>query len=114
MALKQRTKAFADKLVEDESLSQTDAYLMTHKTNDRATARVNASQLLTKPEVQIYMETHVNAARSKIVQLAKSDNEKIALSASQDILDRSFGKALTKTNNLNFNVNVEQALDNLI
>lgn len=114
MTMKKKTIAFADALINNPRLSGTTAYLVTHETDNRASARVNASQLLAKPEVQIYMQKHVDKAKKKIVQLVDSDREEIALKASESILDRNLGKALTRTNSLNVDISIETALNQLI
>mgnify|MGYP006136718815 CR=1 FL=1 len=99
LGLKPKTKEFVDKLIEDPKISQTEAYIQTHSTNSRETARANASSLLTKTNVQIYKDSAVKKAKRKIVALVDSGNDNIALKASQDILDRTEGKAVQKTEN---------------
>lgn len=92
--MKQKTKAFADELLANPKLSQTEAYIRTHSTTNRKSASVSASKLLAKPSVSIYMEEHVSRARQRIVSLVDSaTKEDIQLRASQDILDRMHGKA---------------------
>lgn len=112
--IKKNTKAFADILLRDGKISAQKAYLMTHETENKATARVNASQLLSKPEVQIYMEQHVDKAKAKVVELIDSDDQSIALRASDSVLDRNLGRPLTRTNNVNISVSIEEALNSLI
>lgn len=111
--MKPKTKAFVDLLISNPKLSQQDAYLQTHKTENKAAARVNASKLLSKPSVQIYKQIHIDKAKRRIVQLVDSDKEEIALKASESILDRELGKALSRTNNVNLNINLEEALNSL-
>jgi predicted ATPase len=96
LGLKPRSKAFLDLLLEDPTLSQTEAYIRTHETNDRATARARASEIATKSSAMIYKDSAVGKAKRRIVQLVNSDNESIALKASQDIIDRTSGKAVQK------------------
>lgn len=93
LRLKPKTKQMADLLMSNPELSQTKAYLQTHNTNNVDTARTEASKTLSKPNVQIYMDKHINKAKTRIVELIDSDKPDIALRASQDILDRSHGKA---------------------
>jgi len=112
--MKPKTKAFVDLTLANPKLSNTEAYLMTHETTSKATARANASELMSKPAVQIYKQAHVNKAKNKIVELVGSNREDIALKASESILDRELGKPLARTNSLNLNVNLEDALNNLV
>lgn len=91
--IKPRTKAFADKLLQDPGISQTQAWIDTHKTNNPRAASVESSRTLAKPSLQIYMQNHINKAKTRIVDLVDSDKPDIALRASQDILDRTHGKA---------------------
>lgn len=93
LKIRPRTKAFADTLLADPTISQTQAYLATHQTDNVRAAAVEASKTLTKPNVQIYMQNHVNKAKTKIVSLLDADKPDIALRAAQDILDRTHGKA---------------------
>jgi len=106
LKLKPKTKAFVDKLIEEPKLSQTEAYIQTHETNNRDTAKVEASKLLTKPNVQIYKDSAVIKAKKRIVALVDSDNENIAIKASQDIIDRVEGKAVQKNESTQRTVNV--------
>lgn len=112
--MKKKTKAFADKLIGNSKISATQAYLDTHETESRLTAAQNASQLLRKPEVQIYMQNHVDQAKQTVVKLMKSRKDEIRLKASQDIMDRNYGKPLTRTNTINLNISIEEALNRLI
>lgn len=120
--MKPKTKAFADALAADPKLSQTDAYLMTHETQTRTTAAQNASQLLRKPTVQLYLEKHRDLARKTQVNILQKANKKqddlawqtLASNVAEKVLDRTDGKPLTTTNNLNININVEEALNSLI
>jgi len=106
LRIKPRTKAYVDKLLDNPSMSQTQAYIETHDTNSRKTAVVEASKLLSKPNVAIYKDSAVRKAKSRIVSLVDSDNENIALKASQDIIDRTEGKAGHKDEQLSRTVHV--------
>lgn len=108
-----KTKKFADKLLKEPKISHTRAYLETHQTDNKKTANVNAAKLLSQPNVQIYMDSHVTKATEKVVKLIGSRREEIALRASQDVLDRTHGKPLVKTSNANFNINIQDALNEL-
>ena len=90
--MKQRTKAFIDKLALDPKISATKAYLETHETTNSASARASASKLLASPNVRLYMEEHVYKARNRIVDLIDSEKEEIALRASDSVLDRQLGR----------------------
>ena len=107
LGIKPRTKAMVDKLLEDPKLSQTEAYIQTHETNNRKVANIEASKLLAKPSVQIYKASAVSKAKRRIVSLVDSDNENIALKASQDIIDRTEGKAGHKDGDVSRTVRVE-------
>lgn len=106
LRIKPKTKAMVDKLLNDEKLSQTQAYIDTHNTSNRRTAAIAASKLLQKPNVQIYKDSAIRKAKTKIVSLVDSGNEQIALKASQDILDRTEGKAAIKTEHTSKTVHV--------
>jgi hypothetical protein len=94
--MKPKTKAFLDKVASNEKISATQAYIETHATTNRASARASASKILAKPSAQIYLDSHRLKARNKIVELVDSDRPQVALKASESILDRDFGKPLQR------------------
>lgn len=102
MALKENSKRILDIIASDPSKNQTQAYKAIHPNASDNTARNNASQLLKKPEAQIYLQKHIEKASNKIVELVNNDKPDIALRASQDILDRTQGKATIKTESTNY------------
>lgn len=106
LRIKPNTKAMVDKLLANPGMSQTQAYIETHQTNNRVVARNEASKLLAKPSVAIYKASHIKKAKSRIVSLVDSDNESIALKASQDIIDRTEGKAQQKDGDVSRTVHV--------
>jgi hypothetical protein len=106
--MKPKTKAFADKIINDKKISNTQAYLDTHRTESRKVANVEASKLMAKPSVQIYLKRHEQLAKNKIVSLLGAKDE-TALKAAQDILDRNLGKSIQRqqTTNTNLNLNID-------
>ena len=104
--IKPKTKAFVDKLLDNPTMTQTDAYIETHETNNKKTASKQASKLLQSPAVIGYKQSAVSKAKKRIVALVNSDNENIALKASQDIIDRNEGKAVQKNESTQRTVNV--------
>lgn len=97
LRLKPKTKQFIDELLNNPKISQTEAYIRTHRTENRSTAGSRASELVKKRSVQIYSNATVGRAKKRIASLIDTTNESIALKASQDILDRTEGKAIQKT-----------------
>lgn len=106
LRLKPNTIAMLELMENNPKLSQTEAYKLTHKTDNNNTAAVEASRLLRSPNVQIYKDSAIKKAKRRIVQLVDSDNEQIAIKASQDILDRTEGKAAQKTEHTSRTVEV--------
>ena len=92
MALKPKSIAVLDELIANPKMTQAEAYAKHHKSNNITTARNNASQLIKKPEAQIYLLKHIDKAKKRVVQLVDSVKEDIALKASDSILDRALGK----------------------
>lgn len=113
--MKPKTKAFADELIKDPKISQTEAYIRTHITTNRDSARNSASELMAKPSVQIYLKKHVQMAKRTMVSLAGDDRVKSGdrIKAAQDILDRTLGKAVqrTESENKNVNMNIEASTE---
>lgn len=91
--LTRKQKAFADELIRNPRQSATQAVLKTYGTTKDYVAKNIASENLTKPNIQVYLDEHAQKAQSRVVQLVDSEKEDIALRASVDILDRVHGKA---------------------
>jgi hypothetical protein len=90
--------------------------MRTHQTTNRKSAGVSASKLLKKPNVSSYLEKHVNSARKRVVALVDgAGKEEIQLRASQDILDRTFGKPTSRTeaivSGVQLNIDITSALE---
>ena len=94
MALKTNSKRILDVMISKPNLNQSEAYKTIHPTASDVTARNNASQLLKKPEAQIYIQKHIDKATNTIVSLLEADKDDIKLRAATDILDRTQGKAV--------------------
>ena len=107
LRIKPKTKAFVDELLNNPTISQTEAYIRTHETESRVTARNAAARLLQKPAVIGYKDSAVGKAKRKIVSLVDSENESIALKASESIIDRVEGKAVQKSEHINRTVEVK-------
>lgn len=105
--IRPKTKALFDEMINNPTITQQEAYIKTHKTNNKNTANVEASKLLNSPKYEIYKANAVGKAKRRIVSLVDSDNEQIALKASQDIIDRTEGKATQKTESINKTVEVK-------
>lgn len=112
LGISEKTKAFYDEMIDNPNIGQVNAYKKTHDTSKQTnpnTAAVNASRLLRNDKYQIYKASVVGKAKKRIASLVDSENENIALKASQDIIDRTEGKATQKTENTSNVVHV--ALD---
>lgn len=96
LRLKPNTVKMLELMESEKGISQTEAYIRTHRTNNRHAASVEASKLLAKPSVRIYSQASLTKAKRRVVQLVQSSNEGIALKAAQDIIDRQEGKAVQK------------------
>lgn len=104
ICMKPKTKKFLNQLIYNPKISATQAYLDTHNTTNRASARASASKLLATPNVQLYMQEHVFKARDRIIELIDSSKEEVALRASESVLDRQLGKPIQSINTSNKSV----------
>lgn len=95
--LTRKQKAFADELINNPKQSNASAIMKTYNTTDTATASQMALENLNKPNIQLYLNQHVDKAKTRVVELVDSKREDIALRASQDILDRNLGKSVNRT-----------------
>lgn len=93
MTLKANSKRILDIIASQPGINQADAYRQVHPTASDNTARNNASQLMKKPEAQIYLQKHIEKAKNTIVELLDSEKDEIRLKSADSILDRSLGKA---------------------
>lgn len=107
LKLKPKSKAVLDEILNNPKISKTEAYMKVHSTNNRNTARAAVAKLTAKPSAKIYSDRAVGKAKRRIVELVDSSNESIAVKASQDILDRTEGKAIQRSENLNRTVEVK-------
>lgn len=116
-----KTKQSVDLILNDPTINQTDAYLVSHPTATRANAATHMSKLLKQPNVLAYMASKSDIAEKTIYQVltnAKKNKEsvnwqRLAKDAANDILDRVHGKPPITAHHTNINVNVEQALNSL-
>ncbi len=90
--LTRKQKAWADTYIANPKAPLTDIARQTYNVTEASTASEISRQNLKKPEIQIYLESHIDKAKSRIIQLIDSDREDIALRASQDVIDRTHGK----------------------
>lgn len=90
--MKTKTLAFLYEILTNPKISNTEAYIRTHRTTNRRSASVSASKLLAKPSVRAYLKENASYAEKKIVKLMNEANkEEVQLRAAQDILDRTCG-----------------------
>lgn len=88
-----KQKGFANRLLTDPKTSATQAAFDVYRVKNRHVAEQIAHENLRKPVVLQYMNQFADKAERRIIELTKSGNERIALDASKDVLDRSYGKA---------------------
>jgi hypothetical protein len=96
--LKKNSKDTLDIIAGQTKRNATAAYKETHPTATQKTAQAAVNKLLAKPEAQVYLQEHITKASNRIVELVDNEKPDIALRASQDVLDRSHGKAIQQVN----------------
>lgn len=95
--LKTNSQRVLDIIATQETRNASQAYKQVHPNASDITARVNAYKLLQKPSSQVYLQEHTTQAVNNILELANTArSELVRLNANQDILDRNFGKATIK------------------
>jgi uncharacterized membrane-anchored protein YjiN (DUF445 family) len=108
LGIRDNTKAFYDELIDNPKLGVRASYKKhIGDSTSELQASVNASRLKNSEKYEIYKASAVGKAKKRVVQLVGSTNESIALKASQDVLDRTTGKAIQKTENLSRVVEVK-------
>lgn len=108
LKISDKTQNFYDEVITNPKIKKREAYKkhISDSTSDMQ-ASVNASRLINSDKYQIYKDSAVSKAKKRIVSLVDSDNESIALKASQDIVDRTEGKAQQKDGDVSRTVKVE-------
>ncbi len=91
--LKANSKKVLDIIAGQKKRNAAKAYQEIHPEANKVTAFTNAYQLLKKPEATIYLQEHINKAKSTIVELMDSEKDEIRFKSSEAILDRELGKA---------------------
>lgn len=95
--LKTNSQRVLDIIATQETRNASKAYKEVYPLASDNTARNNVSQLLQKPSSQVYLQQHTSQAVNNILELANTArSELVRLNANQDILDRNFGKATIK------------------
>lgn len=101
-----KRKAIADEIIKDPTITAKEAAKRVDPTLTDFSAGVVGSRALNDERIVEYMEKHAVKAQKKVVKLMDSEKEEIALRASQDVLDRVYGKAIQRNENTNANINV--------
>lgn len=113
MALKTNSKKVLDVYAQQQKKNATQAYKQIYPNASDVTARTNAYKLMNKPESKIYLQQHIDKARETIVDLLQSEKDDIKLRSAIDILDRTQGKAVQRTevntSVLTLNIDLTQA-----
>lgn len=74
-------------------------------------AHTTANRLLKNEKVLSILNSAVEEAEGVIRGLMQSDDEKIALAASREVLDRTIGKPVQRSESVSVNITVESMLD---
>lgn len=113
MKLTRKQKAFAQHLLNNPKDSATEAAAQAYDIKKRHTAEQIAHENLRKPDIQLYLNEHVDKAKNRIVTLVDSQKEEIALRASDSILDRTLGKATQRTEQTTTTVSLSLSLKDI-
>lgn len=97
------------------------AYMEVHPNASPTTAESNVSQLLKKPEAQIYLQEHIKEAGETVVDVMRNARtrkesaqfQRLAKESAESIQDRELGKATQKTENTNTVVTLNLSLSDL-
>ncbi len=113
--LKANSKKVLDIIATQTKRDATKAYREVHPAAKPDSAKVAASQLLAKPEAQVYLKEHVNRATETVVELmTSSTKDDIRLRSAIDVLDRNHGRAVQKvqqtTTGISINIDLASAL----
>lgn len=99
--LKKNSKAVLDIIAGQKQRNAAQAYMKIHPNSNSLTAASNVSQLLAKPEAQLYLQEHKREAEETIVEVmqnarSKKENasfQRLAKDTADSIIDRLDGKA---------------------
>lgn len=107
--LTRKQKIFADEYLKTGNGTQSAKKAYNIKKKEWTTARAIGSENLTKPNVLEYLKENASIAASVIMELVQNEETPAAvrLGASKDVLDRAGYKPIERTQDVNFNINVE-------
>jgi len=112
--LTDKQKALEDLAIK-KGITRTEAAMQVYDCKNYSSAANVATSNLRKPQVQLYREKHILKAKNKVVQLIDSENEAIALKASDSVLDRTLGKPSQsiqmQSTNTNVNIDMKPSAD---
>lgn len=109
--LTRKQKAFADYLINNPKASATQAATQTYDIKGKSNvAEVIASQNLSRPSIQLYLDEHIQKAKEKIVTLVDSQKDEIALKASESILNRELGTPVARQEVRSTRINISLGL----
>lgn len=78
-----------------------------------ASASSYGSQLLKNPKVLAVLNKNVEGAERAIVDVMNTESGMTKLAAAKELLDRTIGKPIQRSENVNVNISVESMLDSL-
>lgn len=96
--LTRKQKAFADMIISQPKTSATEIVRQTYAVSDTNTAKSIASENLTKPNILLYLNKHIDKAQEVItgfMDLKDSENiqeKRLAYDSATQIIDRVAGK----------------------
>lgn len=112
--LTRKQQAFVNELITNPKQSATQAVLKTYNANPN-TARMMASENLTKPSILQHLQANSVRAESVIVELLEDKKSEVRLASAKDILDRVHGKATQRieqtTTGVTLTIDLTSALD---
>ena len=107
--LTRKQKAFADEYLKTGNGTHSAKKAYNIKKKSDTVAAVIATENIRKPNVLEYLKENASIAASVIMDLVQNEETPAAvrLGASKDVLDRAGYKPIERTQDVNFNINVE-------
>lgn len=119
--LTRKQKAFADELIRNPKQSATQAIMKTYNVAAPSTAKVMASENLTKPNVLRYLNKYLDEAETVVLNVMTNSEKlkdepahaRIALESANSVIDRLIGKATQRIETQSTSVNLNLDLTNI-
>ena len=114
-----KQKAFADRRLNYPKESATESVDQTYNITDRKNAGSLASENMNKPSIIHYLEVNRDRAQQVVTNMMELENseklgeKRLAYDSATQVLDRTIGKPIQRTESASVNINIDTLLEDM-